>query len=117
MIWRIYSSFFENISSAIFLSENAFLRNIRKQAKKKEGKKSLKDLAALVSPVIRKARCQTSKDWSPMIAKLQLFESETVVDLQRKENRVASSLFLSKKAISNVGKKESKSDGELRRKH
>ena len=28
-----------------------------------------------------------------MIAKLQLFESETVVDIQRKENRVASSLF------------------------
>ena len=51
-----------------------------------------------------------------MIAKLQLFEQETVLDIQRKENLVASSPF-SKKAISNVGKKESKSDGELRQKH
>ena len=49
-------------SSAIFLSGNAFLRNIRKHAKKKkEGKKSLEDLAASVSPVIRKVRCQASK--------------------------------------------------------
>ena len=40
VIWRVPSSFFENISSAIFLSENAFLRNIRKQAKK-QGRKSL----------------------------------------------------------------------------
>ena len=64
-----------------------------KKKKKEEGKKSMEDLAASVSPVIRKARCQTSKDWSPMIAKLQLFELETVVDIQRKENWVASSLF------------------------
>ena len=34
---------------------NAFLRNHRKHAKKR--KKSLEDLAASVSPVIRKARC------------------------------------------------------------
>ena len=99
------SSFFGNFSIAIFLSENAFLRKIRKQAKKKEGKKSLEDLAASVSPVIRKARCQTSKQWSSMIAKLQLFEPETALDIQRKENSVPSSLFFSKKAISNVGKK------------
>ena len=33
---EVHSSFFGNISSAIFLSENAFLRNIRKQAKKKK---------------------------------------------------------------------------------
>ena len=80
------SSFFGNFSSAIFLSENAFLRNIRKQAKKrKEGKKSLEDLAASVSPVTRKAHCQTSKEWSPMIAKIQLFEPETVLDIHRKE--------------------------------
>ena len=66
----------------------------------------MEDLAVSVSPVIRKAHCQTSKDWSPMIAKLKLFEPETVVDIQRKENWAASSLFFfSKKAISNVGKK------------
>ena len=35
-MWRVPSSFFGNISSPIFLSENAFLRNIRKQAKKKK---------------------------------------------------------------------------------
>ena len=111
VIWRVPSSFFENISSAIFLSENAFLRNTRKQAKKKkeEGKKSLEDLAASVSPVIRKARCQTSKDWSPMIAKLQLFESETVVGIQRKENRVASSLFFFRRKQSQMlGKRKVK---------
>ena len=34
LIWRVPSSFFGNIYRAIFLSENAFLRNIRKQAKK-----------------------------------------------------------------------------------
>ena len=33
-----------------------------------------------------------------MITKLQLFEVETVVDIQRKENRVASSLFFSKES-------------------
>ena len=87
LIEPVPSSFFGNISSAIFLSENAFLRNIRKQSKKKkEGKKSLEDLAVSVSPVIRKVRCQTSEDWSPMIAKLKLFEPETVIDIQRKEN-------------------------------
>ena len=35
VIWRVPSSFFGNISSAIFLSENAFLRNIRKQTTKR----------------------------------------------------------------------------------
>ena len=84
LIEPVPSPFFGNISSAISLSENGFLRNIRKQGKK-EGKKSLEDLAVSVSPVVRKARCQTSKDWSPMIAKLKLFEPETVVDIQRKE--------------------------------
>ena len=38
VIWRAPSSFFGKISSAIFLSGNAFLRNIRKQAKKKKKK-------------------------------------------------------------------------------
>ena len=36
VIWRAPSSFFGKISSAIFLSGNAFLRNIRKEAKKKK---------------------------------------------------------------------------------
>ena len=56
------------------------------------------------SPVILKERCEASKERSPMIAKLQLFEPETMLGIQRKENGVASSLF-SMKAISNVGKK------------
>ena len=54
--------------------------------KQNKGKKSLEDLAASVLPVIPKASCQTSKEWSLMIAKLQLFEPETVLDIQRKEN-------------------------------
>ena len=102
LIEPVPSSFFGNISSAIFLSE-MLRKMLRKRAKKnclgskqkkKEGKKSLEDLAVSVSPVIRKARCQTSKDWSPMTAKLKLFEPETVVDIQRKENWVPSSLFI-----------------------
>ena len=52
-----------------------------------------------------------------MIAKLQLFEPETVPDIQRTENGVASSLFFRRKQSQMLGKKESKSDGELRRKH
>ena len=46
----------------------------------------MEDLAASVSKVIRKERCQASKERSPMIAKLQLFEPETVLGIQRKEN-------------------------------
>ena len=41
LIWRVPSSFFGNIYRAIFLSENAFLRNIRKQAKKKKREEEL----------------------------------------------------------------------------
>ena len=52
-----------------------------------------------------------------MITKLQLFKPETVVDIQRKENWVASSFFFQRKQFRMLGKKESKSDGELRRKH
>ena len=100
-----------------FLQGYLYFKNIRKQAKK-EGKKSLEDLAALVSPVIHKARSQTSKEWSPMISKLQLFEPETVFDIQSKENWLASSnFFLWRKQSRMLGKKESKSDGELHRKH
>ena len=78
-----------------YLSVRKWLRNIRKQAKKKkkEGTKSFEDLASSVSPVIRKERCQASKERSPTIAKLQLFEPETVLGIQRKENWVTSSLF------------------------
>ena len=83
--FRVPSSFFGNFSGAVFLSENTFYRNI--STAQKEGKKSLpEDLAGSVSPVIVKTRCLTSKEWSPMIAKLQLFETETVLHIQRKSN-------------------------------
>ena len=77
----------------------------------------MEDLAASVSPVIRKERCQASNERSPMIAKLQLFEPETVLGIQREENWVASSLFFEESNLECWEKKESKSDGELRWKH
>ena len=49
-----------------------------------------------------------------MIAKLQLFELETVLDIQNKEIEWLSLFF---RRISNVGKKEGKSGGKLCRKH
>ena len=117
--WRVPSSFFGNISSVIFLSENAFLRNIRKQAKKKkEGKKSLEDLAASDRQLHSQGALPNYQRVVSDDCKLQLFEPETVLDIQRKENWVASSLFFfRRKQARMLGKKGSKSDGELHRKH
>ena len=104
-VWRVPSSFFGNISGAIFLSQNAFLRNIRKQAKKKKkGKKSLEVLTASVSPVIRKARCQLPKTglrWSQNSNYSNRKQWSTYKG--RKIEWLALSFL--KKEISNVGKK------------
>ena len=112
VIWRVPSSFFENISSAIFLSENAFLRNIRKQAKKK-GRRAWKIwLRRYRHSFARRAAKlpKTGLRWSqnPNYSNRKQWSTYK----GRKIEWLA--LFFSKKTISNAGKKETKSDGELR---
>ena len=109
VIWRVPSSFFGNFSSVIFLSENAFLRNIREQAKKKKEK--------------RRRACRQWKIWlrryrqsfARRAAKLPqngLWWSQNSNYSNRKQCSTYKgrkiewlALFFSKKAISNVGKK------------
>ena len=124
VIWRVPSSFFGNISSAIFLSENAFLRNIRKQAKKKKraGSRAWKIwLRRYRQSLIRKVCCRTSKDsglrsrWSQNSNYSN--RKQWSAYKGRKIEWLALFFFFRRKQSRMLGKKESKSDGELRRKH
>ena len=111
--------------SGIFLLENALLRNVRKQAKKKKKKEKKKSKGRRAWKIwLRRYRqlhsqgCQTPKDWSPMIAKLQLhvFEPETVLDIQNRRTiewlslsgffRSFSKFFEESNLDSNVGEKK-----------
>ena len=124
VIWRVPPSFFGNISSAIFLSENAFLRNIRKQAKQKGGGGGGGGGRRAWKIWLRRYR-QSFARRAAKLPKTGLRWSQNSNYSSRKQWSTYKGrkiewlalFFFSKKAISNVGKKESKSDGELRRKH
>ena len=88
-----------------WLVRNAFVRNIRKQAKKKKRREEeLGYLAVSVSPFIRKARCQLPKNglWWSQNSTIRTGNSARHIK-GRKIEWLA--LSFSKKAISNVGKK------------
>ena len=107
VIWRVPSSFFENVSSATFLSENAFFRKIRKQAKKKKGRRARKIWLRRYRQSF--ARCaaklpKTGLRWSQNSSYSNRKQWSTCKE--RKIEWLA--LFFSKKAIWNVGKRKVK---------
>ena len=104
--WRVPSSFFGNIYRAIFLSENAFLRNIRKQAKNKKrreeefGRFGCVGIASHSQGALPNFQRLVSDDRKTQTIRTGKSGRHT------KEGELSGWLsFFSKKAISNVSKK------------
>ena len=118
VIWRAPSSFFGKISSAIFLSGNSFLRNIRKQAKKKKkkGRRAWKIWLRRLRQSFSRSAAKLPKKglrWSQN----SNYSNRKQCSAYKGRKMEWLALFFRRKQSRMLGKKESKSDGELRRKH
>ena len=116
VIWRAPSSFFGKISSAIFLSGNAFLRNIRKEAKKKKGRRAGKIWLRRLRQSFSRSAAKLPKKglrWSQN----SNYSNRKQCSAYKGRKMEWLALFFRWKQSRMLGKKESKSDGELRRKH